>query len=206
MTVRDSGTIDAADRSPSPVTKPPKKFGTEVPTNAREQIGERLFNFAVTHFPSHTVRQAWLRAFGARIGKGTSIMMGTRVHGLQQIVIGDNCSIGSRCLLDARGDLVIEDDVVVASDVHLISGQHVVDSDDFGRYHSPITIGHHAWIASRAMVVVGVDIGYGAVVGAASLVRDDVEPMEIVAGVPARHRGVRKSTLDYHPTFRPLLY
>lgn len=206
MTVPDSSPIDAADRSPSPVIKPPKKFGTEVPTNAREQIGERLFNFAVTHIPSHTIRQAWLRAFGARIGKGTSIMMGTRVHGLQQIVIGNNCSIGSRCLLDARGDLVIEDDVVIASDVHLISGQHVVDSDDFGRYHSPITIGHHAWIASRAMVVVGVDIGYGAVVGAASLVRDDVEPMEIVAGVPAKHRGVRKSTLDYHPTFRPLLY
>lgn len=205
----DSLPADArTDGPPADATpvKPPKKWGTEVPTNAREQIGERLFNFAVTHIPSHTIRQAWLRFFGATIGTGTSIMMGTRVHGLQSIVIGDNCSIGSRCLLDGRGELTIDDDVVIASDVQLISGQHVVDSDDFGRYHSPINIGHHAWIASRAMVVVGVDIGYGAVVGAASLVRDDVEPMQIVAGVPAKPRGVRTSTLDYHPTFRPLLY
>ncbi|MGU3432778.1 acyltransferase [Actinomycetes bacterium M1A6_2h] len=186
--------------------KPPKRVETEIPTNKREQLGERLFNFAVTHIPSHTVRQAWLRFFGARIGKGTSIMMGTRVLGLQQITIGDNCSIGSRCLLDGRGELNIADDVVIASDVQLITGQHVVDSDDFSRHLSPITVGHHVWIASRAMVVVGVDIGYGAVVGAASLVRDDVEPMQIVAGIPAKPRGVRQSTLDYHPTFRPLLY
>lgn len=176
------------------------------PTNKWEQVGERVFNVFITRFPSHWVRIATLRFFGATIGKRTSINLGTRVLGLQQLTIGDNCSIGFRCLLDARGSLVIGNDVVLASDVQLITGQHVVSSDDFGQLLAPIYIDHHAWIASRSTVVIGVHIGVGGVVGACSMVRDDVESMAVVAGVPAVKRGVRKSSLAYQPDFRPILY
>ena len=186
--------------------RPVKRTTDQIPTDAREQIGERLFNLVITRVPSHWVRRNWLRLFGARIGRQTSIMMGTRVHGLKQLSIGDNCSIGFRCLLDARGELVIDDAVVLASDVQMVAGHHVVDSDDFGRYLSPIHIAHHVWIASRSMVLAGVDIGPGAVVGACSMVREDVEPMAVVAGVPAKRRGTRTSALDYRPNFRPLFY
>ena len=159
--------------------RPVKRTTDQIPTDAREQIGERLFNLVITRVPSHWVRRNWLRLFGARIGRQTSIMMGTRVHGLKQLSIGDNCSIGFRCLLDARGELVIDDAVVLASDVQMVAGHHVVDSDDFGRYLSPIHIAHHVWIASRSMVL---------------------------AGVPAKRRGTRTSALDYRPNFRPLFY
>ena len=185
---------------------PAKRTTDQIPTNAREQIGERLFNFAITHIPSHTIRQSWLRFFGMKIGKNTSIMMGTRVHGIQQLTVGNNCSIGFRCLLDARGELTIDDDVVLASDVHIVAGHHLVNSDDFGRFLSPIHIKHHVWVASRSTILAGVELGVGAVVGACSLVRKDVADMEIVAGVPAKHVGVRRASLDYPPIFRPLMY
>ena len=178
---------------------------TEI-TSAREQIGERLFNLFVTQIPSHWIRQNWLRAFGTKIGKNSSIMMGTRMHGIAKLVIGDNCSIGFRCLLDARGGLIIDNDVVLASDVHVVGAHHDVHSNDFKALWSPIHIEHHAWIASRSTITDGVHVGAGAVVAACSLVRNDVAPMEIVGGVPAAHLGVRRSTLDYHPHFRPLLY
>ncbi|WP_236077752.1 acyltransferase [Rhodococcus sp. P1Y] len=183
-----------------------KRTTDQIPTNAREQIGERLFNYVVTHVPSHWIRQNWLRFFGMKIGKNTSIMMGTRVHGIQQLTVGNNCSIGFRCLLDARGELTIDDDVVLASDVHIVAGHHLVNSDDFGRFLSPIHIKHHAWVASRSTILAGVELGVGSVVGACSLVRKDVADMEIVAGVPAKPVGTRRSTLDYHPIFRPLFY
>lgn len=198
-------TDDSAYPAVSTPAKPPKRTTSEIPTDAREQIGERLYNLIVTKVPSHRFRVLWLRLFGAKIGRDTSIMMGTRVHGLKQLTIGNNCSIGSRCLLDARGELTIDDDVVLASDVQTIAGHHLVNSDDFGRFLSPIHIEHHVWIASRSTVLAGVHIGVGAVVGACSLVRDDVESMAVVAGVPAKPRGVRKSALNYHPKFRPLL-
>lgn len=195
-----------ASEATVPEAAPAKRTTDQIPTNAREQIGERLFNYAVTNIPSHWVRQNWLRFFGMKIGKNTSIMMGTRVHGIQQLTVGNNCSIGFRCLLDARGELTIDDDVVLASDVHIVAGHHVVNSDDFGRFLSPIHIKHHVWVASRSTILAGVELGVGSVVGACSLVRKDVADMEIVAGVPAAHVGVRRSSLDYHPDFRPLLY
>lgn len=186
--------------------RPPKQTSDRIPTDAQEQIGERLYNLVITRVPSHWVRLNWLRLFGAKIGKNTSIMMRTRVHGLKQLTVGDNCSIGSRCLLDARGGLTIDDCAVVASDVQMITGHHVVQSDDFRILMSPIHIAHHVWVASRSTIVAGVDVGPGAVVGACSMVREDVEPMAVVVGVPTRRVGTRKSKLQYSPNFRPLLY
>jgi acetyltransferase-like isoleucine patch superfamily enzyme len=184
-------------QDPSP--KRQKVVTDQIPTDAHEQIGERLYNLIITHVPSDRVRIAWLRLFGAKIGAQTVIMAGTRVHGPKQLTIGDNCSIGMRCLLDARGKLTIDDAVVLSNDVQTVAGHHVVNSDNFSRFLSPIHIEHHVWVASRAMVLTGVQIGAGAVVGACSMVRDDVVPMAFVAGVPAKQRGVRKSTLNYRP-------
>jgi len=204
-TVEQQGSGELRPEEPDAV-HPTKIQRDWFPTNKWEQIGERLFNLVVTRVPSHWIRLGTLRLFGAKIGRRTSINLGTRVLGIQQLIIGDNCSIGFRCLLDARGGIVIDHDVVLASDVQLISGQHTVNSNDFGQLVAPIYIDHHVWIASRSMVVIGVHIGAGAVVGACSMVRSDVESMAIVAGMPAVKRGVRTSSLAYHPDFRPMFY
>lgn len=175
-------------------------------TTRKEQFGERLFNYLITHIPSHALRQAFLRYFGVTIGKNTSIMMGTNIFGLNRLTIGDNCSIGFDVLLDARGGLTIDDDVVLASDVHIITGKHLIDSDDFGIELRPVHIKHHAWVASRSTVLQDVTIGVGGVVGACSMVNADVDDMAVVAGIPATLRTKRESALSYHPIFRPLLY
>ena len=50
-----------------------------------------------------------------------------------------------------------------------------------------IEIGSDVWIGTNAVILSGVRIGDGAVVGAGAIVTKDVEPYEIVGGVPARH-------------------
>ena len=92
---------------------------------------------------------------------------------------------------------------MIASDVHFITGTHLPDSDTFEYELLPIAVDDYAWIASRATVLPDVSIGRGAVVGATSLVRGDVEAMEIVAGVPALPRGTRESALTYRPKYKP---
>ena len=180
---------------------------TDLPSpSRREKFGERLFNYLITNVPSHTVRLGWLRFFGATIGVDSSIMMGTTIFGLSRLQIGDCCTIGSNALLDARGGLVIDDDAVLSSDVHVISVQRVADSDDLHVHAGPVHIGHHAWVTSRATVLHDVKIGAGAVVGAGSLADSDVEDMGIVAGIPAKPRGKRKSSLAYRGKSRPKLY
>ncbi|WP_288379254.1 CatB-related O-acetyltransferase [uncultured Massilia sp.] len=51
--------------------------------------------------------------------------------------------------------------------------------------HSP-SIGNDVWIGTRAVIARGVTIGDGAIVGAGSLVLQDVPPYAIVAGTPAK--------------------
>ena len=172
----------------------------------RQKFAQALFNSVITYVPSHGIRQNFLRLFGAEIGRETSINRGSTVYGIERLVIGDNCSIGFDVMLDARGGLVIDDAAVIASDSHLITGRQVVDGDDFEIEFGPIHLEHHTWVTSRVTVLPNVTIAAGAVVGACSLVTEDVPAMATAAGVPAKIRGTRESTLDYQPFFRPLLY
>jgi acetyltransferase-like isoleucine patch superfamily enzyme len=167
---------------------------------------EALFNLIGTHVPSHRVRQTWLRGVGAKIGSGCSIFRGTTVLGAERLVIGDHCAIGWRCVLDARGGLTIGDQVVLASDTQIITADHDPQSERFDVRMSPVRVGDRAWLATRVTVLKGVTVGHGGVAGAGSVVRDDIEPYSIVAGVPARPVARRPQKLDYHVDFRPLLH
>ncbi|SCM76453.1 Acetyltransferase [uncultured Pleomorphomonas sp.] len=55
-----------------------------------------------------------------------------------------------------------------------------------GRRYNKIVIGNDVWIGEGAMIRRGVKIGDGAVIGAKSVVSDDVPPYAIVAGIPAK--------------------
>jgi len=55
--------------------------------------------------------------------------------------------------------------------------------------HSPVRIEDDVWIGFNAAIMKGVTIGEGAVVGASSVVTQDVAPYTVVAGNPARKVG-----------------
>ncbi|MFY9713279.1 MAG: acyltransferase [Microbacterium sp.] len=168
-----------------------------------DRLGVVFYNFFVTHLPGHWLRIGVLRLWGAEIGKDSAVFRGTTVLGIDKLRIGEASVISFRCLLDARGGLTIGNSVVIASDVHFITGSHYPDSDTFEYYLLPIEVNDHAWIASRATVLPDVTIGRGAVVGASSLVRENVAPMDMVAGIPAKVRARRDSTLEYRPKYKP---
>jgi len=51
---------------------------------------------------------------------------------------------------------------------------------------APGSIGNDVWIGSGAMVMMGVNIGHGAIIGANSTVTRDVPPYAVVVGSPAK--------------------
>lgn len=55
-------------------------------------------------------------------------------------------------------------------------------------------IGHDVWIGHGAIIMPGVKVGIGAVVGSGAVVTKDVEPYQIVVGVPAK--PIRKRFSD----------
>lgn len=55
----------------------------------------------------------------------------------------------------------------------------------------PPVIGNDVWIGNNAIIMPGVSIGDGAVIAAGAVVTHDVEPYEVVGGVPAHHLKYR---------------
>jgi acetyltransferase-like isoleucine patch superfamily enzyme len=173
---------------------------------ARNRLGALIFNAIITHIPSHTIRQGFLRACGATIGKDSGIMRGTTVLDIEFLTIGNCTAIGHRCLLDARAGIYIGDNVTIASDVHIIGGGHDVNHPDFLPVPIPTVIQDYVWIASRAMVLPSL-IRRGAVVAAQALVNKDIGELEIVGGIPAKVIGKRDpDALQYSGKYRPLFH
>lgn len=133
-------------------------------------------------------------AVGSGVFIGEQTMMQGRFDG--RCSIGDHVWIGPQAYFDAR-DLVIEDYVgwgpgakVLGSthtgvpvEAHLIQTDLVI---------KPVRIGAGADIGMNAVILPGVSVGRGAIVGAGAVVTQDVPPLAVVAGVPARVIGHRE--------------
>jgi acetyltransferase-like isoleucine patch superfamily enzyme len=183
-----------------------KMQGIPFTQKVRNRLGELIFNFFITHVPSHTIRQGWLRMCGAKIGKRCSILRGTTVLDPSYLTIGDGVAIGFRCLFDARAGIYIGNEVTIASDTQVIGGGHDVNHPDFLPVPIPTVICDYVWIASRAMILPSL-IGRGAVVAAHAVVTKDIGELEIVGGVPAKVIGKRSpDALQYSNNSRPLFY
>jgi galactoside O-acetyltransferase len=79
--------------------------------------------------------------------------------------------------------------VMIAPGVTLTTTGHPIHPDlrvDFRRFSEPIVIEDKVWIGSNVVVLPGVRIGFGAVVGAGSVVTHDIPAMTVAVGVPCR--------------------
>jgi acetyltransferase-like isoleucine patch superfamily enzyme len=137
------------------------------------------------------------------IGDGASTYLGTMfdVGRDGRVSLGDYALVhGARIICDA--EVVIDAYALISWNVVLMDNYRVpVDPDerrgallaaavtrrlDAAVPARPIHVGRGAWIGFDSCILPGVSIGEGSIIGARSVVRDDVEPFTIVAGNPAR--------------------
>lgn len=130
------------------------------------------------------------------VGEGVVFDSDVYFNKVQNISIGDGSFIGRSCYLNAEDDLRIGEQCMIAAECHLMTWNHRLDDRrigirEHGRESSRVELGDGVWMGYNAIVLPGVTIGEGAVVGAGSVVTEDVEPFDVVAGVPAEPIGRR---------------
>ncbi|MBU3629314.1 acyltransferase [Polynucleobacter sp. AP-Reno-20A-A9] len=125
----------------------------------------------------------------------------------KNITIGDNSVINYGCLIDSRGSYIkIGRNVDIAPYVHIWTLEHDPESESHDVRSGRVFIDDNAWICTRATILPGVRIGKGAVVAAGSLVINDVNDHELVAGVPAKFIKILNSKANYSLNYKPWFY
>ena len=135
--------------------------------------------------PGSAWRVALLRAFGARNGSGCRLKPGLRDKFPWRLQVGRACWLAEDAWLDNLAPITLGDRVCLSQGAYLCTGNHDFRSPGFDLLLGPISIGSGAWIAARAVLAPGTQVGPGAVVALGAVVSGTVPPGAIVSGNPA---------------------
>ena len=110
------------------------------------------------------------------------------------LTFGDNVVVHRHVLLDDRGGIEIGNNVSISDYANLYSHSH--DIYDIHRVYTPKTIiRDNVRVTYHATILAGVTVGENAMVGTGSVVTRDVEPNQIVAGIPAKLVKLKDSAM-----------
>ncbi len=132
---------------------------------------------------------------GARVSLSGKLGIAFSRHGpgKPELIVGDGTFLGHECAF------LIAERVEIGAACLLAGGVRVQDHDGHPldaaarrrgdpvppEQIRPVRIGNNVWVGARAIILKGVTIGDNAVVGAGSVVRDDVPANTVVTGNPA---------------------
>lgn len=166
------------------------------------------YEVSISHWthPNLTRRRVQLlRPYFAAFGTKSTISFQTRILEPGKISIGQRSGLPNWSVIDGRGGLEIGDDCMLGFENIILTSTHRSESvtlpmRDQGMYSAPVKIGNDVWTGCRVVIVPGVTIGDHAIIGAGSVVTNDVPAWAIVGGVPARFIRDRRHRAEGSPT------
>ncbi len=133
---------------------------------------------------------------GAELGAGTRIPPGTRFG--CKVTVGEHTWFTGPPSFSGSGAVEIGRWCAIGEELRVITSDHETRGatmhlgllNDLGIDHrstaDQVLVGHACWVGDRVTLLRSAKIGIGAVVGAGSVVRDEIPDFAIAVGVPAR--------------------
>ena len=114
------------------------------------------------------------------------------------ITIGQGTFIGWGTIICANEAVEIGQDCLIAEHVTIRDQNHGITPGDIPFKDQPmksaaIRIENNVWIAAKATVLMGCQIGHSSVVGANAVVNKDIPAETVFAGVPAKQISTKQS-------------
>jgi acetyltransferase-like isoleucine patch superfamily enzyme len=107
-----------------------------------------------------------------RIGSGTFLNMGVMVAAHDLVEIGDHCMFANGCFVTDGNHRFDDPEKPVPWQGFTTKG--------------PTRVGDNVWCGANVVITSGVTVGERSVIGANSVVTEDVPPFSIAAGAPAK--------------------
>jgi putative colanic acid biosynthesis acetyltransferase WcaF len=167
-----------------PYTSPQYTFGNRV----QRQLWSMVW--IVLYRPSPRIAHAWrawlLGCFGAKLGPHCRFYPASRVWAPWNLSCEDTVMVADGAELYNPAPMTLGSHAIVSQGAYLCGATHDYNDPKFPVISFPMRLGRYAWVAARACVSPGVNLGDGAVLGLASVATKDLEPWSIYAGIPAR--------------------
>lgn len=129
----------------------------------------------------------WEKAKLLGFAEGASIYDSSFVFG--DVKVGQNTWIGPFTLLDGTGGLEIGSFCSISAGVQIYTHDSIQWALSGGKAeyeYAPVKIGDRCYIGPNTIITKGVKIGSGSIIGACSLVLDDIPENSKALGIPCR--------------------
>lgn len=109
-----------------------------------------------------------------------------------RLIIGDSVLIGRGSMLSSGGRLEIASFNLFAPRVYVSNVDHTSQDPYLPYLEQPVTtdrsltVEENCWLGINAVITGALTVGRGSIIAAGAVVRHDVPPMSVVAGVPAK--------------------
>ena len=146
--------------------------------------------------PFNGWRLIWLKLFGAKISGRPFVHQRARIEVPWNLTMQDRSCLGDRANAYSLGEIELKERCTIAQEVYLCTGTHKFDDANLPLQTAKITVGADAFVCARAFVLPGINIGAGTVVGACSVVTEDLPEWMYCAGNPCKSIRPRKMTAE----------
>ena len=145
--------------------------------------------FNATSFGETATRRAILGELLGELGEGAEVMAPFQCDYGYQINVGARTFINYGVIVLDAATVTVGEDVQIGPGVQLLTALHPLESEARRRgveTAAPVAIADGAWLAAGVIVLPGVSIGADTVVGAGSVVTNDLPAGHLCFGNPCR--------------------